>query len=135
MRTALQFASIITCAISVQAQISAVVKTFPARGPEIEIRNDSSVNLTAFAVSMAPVARGAADGAPFLVYVDTAFDGDRQAMPYQLKTAMPPPPGQEYGVGVPDRHAIGIAAKFDGHRPVNFSVSRLVPPLKGFLTS
>ncbi len=107
MKTALQFASLLACAFSVQAQITAVLKRFPARGPEIEIRNDSSVNLTAFAVSMAAVATTVADGAPFLVYVDTAVDGDRLAMPYQLTTVMPLPPGEQYGVGVPDRRQAG----------------------------
>ena len=104
MKTTLKFASILACAFSIHAQITAVLKRFPARGPEIEIRNVSTVNLTAFAVSMAPVAE---DSAPFLVYVDTAVDGDRLAMRYQLKTTMPLSPGEEYGVGVRDRRGVG----------------------------
>jgi len=107
MKSALKSASLLACAFSVHAQITAVLKRFPARGPEIEIRNDSQVNLTAFAVSMAAVATTVADGAPFLVYVDTAADGDRLTMPYQLKTVMPLLPGEQYGVGVPDLRQTG----------------------------
>jgi hypothetical protein len=102
MKNILKLAAVLGCAFSLHAQITAVLKRFPARGPEVEIRNDSTVNLTAFAIRMAPAPQ-AADPAPLLVYVDTAVDMDRSAMPYELTRAMPLAPGEEYGVAVPDR--------------------------------
>jgi len=106
MKTLFKLTPVLACALSLDAQITAVLHRFPARGTEIEIRNDSTVNLTAFAVSMAHV-KGADDSAPFLLYVDTVVDTDRLAVRFQLQTAMPLPPNQEYGVGVPDRLQAG----------------------------
>lgn len=102
MKILFKFASVLACAFSLDAQTTAVLKRSPARGSEIEIRNDSTVNLTAFAVSMAPAKHSAEDVAPFLVYVDSAVDAGQPAVRYQPQTAMPLPPNQAYGVAVPD---------------------------------
>jgi len=106
MKILFKLAPVLAFAFSLDAQITAVLKRSPARGTEVEIRNDSTVNLTAFAVSMSPV-KGADDSNPFLVYVDSAVDTDRLAGRFQLQTAMPLPPNQEYGVGVPDQLRAG----------------------------
>jgi hypothetical protein len=100
MKAFLKLASVLVWAFSLNAQITAVLDRFPARSPEIVIRNNSEVNLTAFAVSMAPVAQSPADSASFVVYVDTAVDTDRLAVSYRLNAAMPLAPSQEYAVPV-----------------------------------
>jgi hypothetical protein len=101
MKTAISLAAL-AFAFSLNAQITAVLKRFPTRSPEVEVRNNSAVSLTAFAISMAPIAQGAAGSAPFMVYVDTAVDTDR-LVSYQLKPAMPLLPDREYAVPVPTR--------------------------------
>lgn len=108
MKAFSKLASVLACAFSLNAQITAVLNRFPNRSPEIEIRNDSTVNLTAFAISMAPMAQDDADSAPFLVYVDTAVDTGR--------TAIPLLPNQKYGVPVPGRLLPGHAME-DLYKP------------------
>jgi len=103
MKILLKLALLLAFSFSLSAQITAVLKKFPTRSPEIAIRNDSTVDLTAFAVSMMPVKQGAEDSAPFLVYVDSTVDSDRLAVGYQQQTEMPLPPNHQYGVAVPDR--------------------------------
>src|ERR1700730_6227093 len=99
MKTVFHLASVLVCSFSLNAQITTVLNRPSNRSPEIVIRNSSMANLTAFAVSMAPVAQeGASDSAPFIVYIDTAVDTDRLAVPYRPRTAMPLPPNQEYAV-------------------------------------
>jgi len=90
-------------ALSVNAQISTVLNRFSARSPEVEIRNNSSVNLTAFAISMAPVGNSAADSAPFVYFADGAIETDRVAPPYEL----PLPPNQKCSVPVPSGFKAG----------------------------
>jgi hypothetical protein len=91
MKTLSEVVSVLACALSLNAQITAVLNRFPNRSPEVEIRNDSTVNLTAFAIGMAPVAPAAT---PFMIYVDAAI---------QPRAAMPLPPNQRYEVSVPGR--------------------------------
>ena len=55
------------------AQITTTLNRPAGRAPEIEIRNDSSALLTAFALRMAPNA--GEDREPFLVFRDAAVDG------------------------------------------------------------
>jgi 2-phospho-L-lactate guanylyltransferase (CobY/MobA/RfbA family) len=103
MKAFVAMASLLACAFSLNAQITAVLERVPGHSsmiavapegvPEIKIRNISNVNLTAFAISMAPAD---ADGTPFLFYLDSAVD-DRA--PNQL----PLVPTQEYVVNVPIR--------------------------------
>lgn len=100
MKAFLQLASALACAFSLDAQITVVLNKFPARSPEIVIRNNSTMSLTALAVSMAPVAESAADSAPFVVYFDTAIDPDRVAVRYRFSAALPLAPGQEFAVPV-----------------------------------
>ncbi|MDR3703598.1 MAG: hypothetical protein P4L56_28370 [Candidatus Sulfopaludibacter sp.] len=96
MRTVFQLASVLACAFSMNAQITATLKRFPARSSEVAIRNNSTVNLTAFAIRMDPVAQGAADRAPFVFCTDTAVDTDRLG----VWGPLPLPPNQEYAVPV-----------------------------------
>ena len=97
MKTVISLASVLACAFSLNAQITAVLNRFPTHSPEIEIRNNSAVSLAAFAISMAPVAQGAAISAPFIVFVDMAVD----------QSEMPLPPNQAYTVPVPARSRPG----------------------------
>lgn len=83
-------------ALSLNAQISTVLNRFSAHSPEVEIRNNSSVNLTAFAISMAAVANSAADRAPFVYFSDGVIETDRLAA-YEL----PLPSNQKLSVPVP----------------------------------
>jgi hypothetical protein len=101
MKNAIPIVSALACAVSLNAQITVNLNSSPTRSPEIGIRNQSTARLTAFAVSMSP-AKGAADDAPFVVFVDAAVDTDAR-LSHQLKTAMPLEPNQGYMVPVPAR--------------------------------
>lgn len=92
MKPFIPLASILVCICPLNAQITAVLNKFPARSPEIAIRNNSTVSLAAFAISMAPVVQDI-NSAPLMVYVDAVVD----------QTTMPLPPTQEYTVPVPAR--------------------------------
>lgn len=100
MKAFLQLASALACAFSLDAQITAVLNRFPARSPEIVIRNNSTMDLTALAVSMAPVPQKAVDSVPFIVYLNTAIDTDRAAVSYRLSAGLPLAPRQEFAVPV-----------------------------------
>jgi hypothetical protein len=89
MKILFRSASVLLAAIPLNAQVTAALNRFPARSPEIEIRNTSTVNLTAFAVSMDPVAQGVAGARPFLVFVDSAVDPDRMLLPPDEKYSIP----------------------------------------------
>jgi hypothetical protein len=82
--------------LSLNAQISTALNRFPSRSPEVEIQNNSGVNLTAFAISMAP-AGNSGDSAPFVYFTDGAIETDRLATVYDL----PLPPNQKCSVPVP----------------------------------
>jgi len=97
MKTVVSVASVLACAYSLNAQITATLNRFPARSSEIRIRNNPAVSLAAFAIGMAPVDRDTPNNAPLMVYVDTAVD----------KTAMLLLPNQEYTVPVPSRFRPG----------------------------
>src|ERR1700722_13513615 len=71
MKIVISVASILACAFSSNAQITATVKPVPD-GSQIRIRNDAAVALAAFAVS-AKLADDASD-APLIMYVDSAID-------------------------------------------------------------
>jgi hypothetical protein len=79
MRTVFQLASVLACAFSMDAQITATLKRFPARSSEVAIRMD-------------PGAQGASDRAPFVFCIDTAVDADRLGVWVPLPLA----PNQEY---------------------------------------
>jgi hypothetical protein len=99
MKTVIRWTSLVACPFSLNAQISATLQRFPARSSEVAIRNNSTGNLSAFAIRMdpvAPVAQGAADRAPFVFFIDVAVDGDRPGM----RDPLPLPPNQEYAVPV-----------------------------------
>jgi hypothetical protein len=91
MRTVISVVSVLACAVSLDAQITATLNRLPS--PEIRIRNNSPVSLAAFAIRMNPVVRSTADNAPLMVYVDTAVD----------TVATPLLPNQERTVSVPIR--------------------------------
>jgi len=93
MKTVISVASILACAFSLSAQITATLNRLPIGSPEIRIRNNSAVSLAAFAIRMDPVVRSDADNAPLMVYMDTAVD----------TMATPLLPNQERTVPVPIR--------------------------------
>ena len=71
MKTVISVASVLACAFSLDAQITATVKPV-ANGSEIRIRNDAAVSLAAYAISV-KLADGASD-APLMIYVDSAIE-------------------------------------------------------------
>lgn len=79
--------ALVFCAATAHAQISATLHHLPGRSSEVEIRNNSTVSLNAFALAMAPVAEGRA---PLIVFVDTVMDNG----------AAPLLPGEAYPVPV-----------------------------------
>jgi len=93
MKTAIRWTCLLACLFSLHAQITVTLKRFPARSPEVAIRNDSAAALTAFAIRMDAVAQG---GAPFVFYIDSAVDADRVG----VWGPLPLPPKQEYAVPV-----------------------------------
>ena len=97
MKTVISLVSVLACAFSLAAQITATLNQLPNGLPEIRIRNDSAVSLAAFAISMNYVARSAANNAPLMVYVDPAID----------TTATPLLPNQERTVQAAIRYRPG----------------------------
>jgi hypothetical protein len=85
---------ILACAMPLDAQLSAVLNHVAGRPPEVEIRNDSALNLTAFAIRMEPVDQSAENPAPFVFFLDATVDRDRP---------MPLTPRGTYGIAVPAR--------------------------------
>jgi hypothetical protein len=67
-------ASLLACAFSLDAQITATLNHLPNRMPEIRIRNNSAIGLTAFAIRMNPVVRSAENNVAFVDFFDTAID-------------------------------------------------------------
>ena len=86
MKTVISLAPIFACAFSLGAQITATLNRIPNGGPEIRIRNSSTVNLVAFAIRMNPVDRSTPNNAPLMVYVDTAIDATTPLLPDQERT-------------------------------------------------
>jgi hypothetical protein len=81
--TLISAVSVLACALSLNAQITATLKRLPNGSDEIIIRNDAAVSLVAYATSV-KIANGASD-APDVGYVDSAID----------TTASPMSPNQE----------------------------------------
>ena len=86
MKAAISLASVLACALAVDAQITATLNRLPDRAPEIRIRNSSAASLVAFAIRMNPVVRSASNNAPFMEYVDTAIDTTTPLLPNQERT-------------------------------------------------
>ena len=98
-----RFVAIFACAYSLDAQVAVVLNRLNDGWPEIEIQNNSSVNLTAFAVSMLPRPEVDANTRPFIVFVDAAFDTDRVIIipiPHPREAVVPLPPNEKYTVPV-----------------------------------
>jgi hypothetical protein len=78
MKTANSMASILACAFSLNAQVTATVHPV-LDGSQIRIRNDGAVSLVAIAVNVKLVDR-ASDG-PLTLYVDSIVDAVRPMLP------------------------------------------------------
>ncbi len=74
MKTVISLASVLAFAFSLDAQITATLNRLPNRMPEIRIRNNSAIGLTAFAIRMNPVVRSAENNVAFVDFFDTAID-------------------------------------------------------------
>src|SRR5580700_7557582 len=80
MKTVISVASVLACALSLDAQIAATLNRLSDGSTEIKIRNTSAVSLTAFVITANVIklnhaARSTADNnAPFVAYYDPAID-------------------------------------------------------------
>src|SRR5437868_1635335 len=97
MKPVMSLALMFACVTTLRGQITAVLNRYPSRSPEIQIRNTSTVSLSAIAISMAPAAQTDGSSAPFTVFVDAAVD----------EATMPLLPNQTYKVPVPTRVRAG----------------------------
>jgi hypothetical protein len=86
------------CTASLHAQITVTLNRPAAQPPEVEIRNDSTLALSAFAISM-PARPEEAEGGPFVAFFDAAVD----SAPMPLAT------GRKYSVPLPSRYRKGQA--------------------------
>jgi len=100
MKNIISLASVLACAFSLAAQITATLNKSPARLPEVVIRNSSTMSVAAFAISMAPVAQDTTNGTPLVAFVDTSVD----------MTATPLLPNQE--------RTVPVTVRFRPGRPV-----------------
>jgi hypothetical protein len=113
MKTVISVASVLACAFSLNAQITATLKTLPDGSNEIRIRNDAAVTLSAYVVSaqMHLVgARNVSRKLPLqLLYADSLVDvaampllpNEERALPsdfLRLRVEPPPAPRPPYGV-------------------------------------
>ena len=65
---------------SLNAQVTAALKRSPNHSPEVEIRNTSAVNLTAFALRIEPAADAGPDVTAHLVFIDSLVETDPTAL-------------------------------------------------------
>lgn len=84
MKAVFSIASLLVCAFSSNAQITATLRPLPDGSADIRIRNDSAVGLTAYAIRVNETNR-VTDG-PLIVYVDSLID----------EAATPVSPSQEH---------------------------------------
>jgi len=96
MKTVMPVASVLACAVSLNAQITATLNRLPGDATEIRIRNNSTVSLAAFVLGLRHVHGCAQNNAPLMVYVDPAID----------TAARPLPPSQERTVA-PEHMVLG----------------------------
>jgi hypothetical protein len=75
MKTAVSVASLLICALSLDAQIIATLNRLPAGLDEVRIRNNSAIALVAFVVTVQQVPLSAnASSAPLVVYSDPLIE-------------------------------------------------------------
>lgn len=74
MKAVFAVASIFACALLLDAQITATQNRLADGHTEIKVRNNSSVSLDAFAVSIKYTTPDSAGNAPVVIYVDTVID-------------------------------------------------------------
>ena len=98
MKNVISALFVVTCAFSLDAQITATLSRQSNDLPEMRIRNKSAGTVEAVAVYMGPVARSEGSIDPFILYVDTAVDlAAKPLMPNQEHTVplfFRLPPGQ-----------------------------------------
>ena len=82
-------ASLLACAFSLDAQITATLNHIPNRMPEIRIRNNSAIGLTAFTIRMNPVVRTEENDVAFVDFFDTAIDAKTTPLLPKEERAVP----------------------------------------------
>jgi hypothetical protein len=95
MKALISAASVLACALSLDAQIATTLNRLSDGSTEIKIRNTSAISLTAFAIGanvigLNPVAQSSADDhAPFVAYYDPAIDPAMEPLPPNQERALP----------------------------------------------
>jgi hypothetical protein len=74
MNAAISLASVLACAFSLDAQITATLNRLPDGSTQVNVRNDAAVSLSAFALSVNYVSERPTSDAPIVVYVDPVID-------------------------------------------------------------
>jgi hypothetical protein len=75
MRTVISVVSVLACALSSDAQITTTLNRLPNGMDEVRIRNNSTISLVAFVVTVNQAPRSAAaSNAPFVVYSDPLIE-------------------------------------------------------------
>jgi hypothetical protein len=79
-------AFLVACASSLESQTVASLSQSPAGPPELRIRNNAAIGLTAFAITMNPVASETGNRGPCLVFLDAVVDEAPPLRPGQERT-------------------------------------------------
>jgi hypothetical protein len=96
MKTGISVASVLACVFSLDAQIATTLNRLPDGSTEIRIRNNSSVSLVAFAISVnvTSVSQAApsapANHPPLVAYYDPAIDPATQPLLPSQERVLPP---------------------------------------------
>jgi len=87
------------CTFSLWAQIATNLHTLPDGSTEVRLRNNSTVNLEAFAIRVSYVTPSSSNNTPIIMYIDPKIDSLPAINRYaQQKTAGPVLPGHEFAV-------------------------------------
>lgn len=97
MKTVISVAFVLTCAFSLDAQITTTLNRLPDGTTEGRLRNNATVSLAAFAISVNYTTQSSTDSDPLIVYVDPEIDAFPAFNVYARKMAAGPLlPNQEF---------------------------------------